>query len=668
MLVAPLLIVLVVGAQYYVSVRQDQKEARKLLNRELTIVEQRMLYELREAENSLNDLHNDVLETLNRQNRFEKCTHDVMVDNNFIRAAAIAFVPNYFKAQGYWYEVYTMRVGDSLETDLIGGMEHDYTAMAWYNDGLTTTRRYGVWSMPYIDFDDNSYIMSVSRPVIKDSTTVAVICVDIALSQLKDFLHKAEPYPGSVCTLISKQGNVIVSSSDEKIDINDYFVDNKPISIGGMSLSLACPKDSIYGETEMINLIVLGLLLVGMTLLLFMVQRMVTSFLRLNNARQQQQAMDREMSIAHDIQMDILRTDFPKGLSATLLPMKEVGGDLYDYCQRDGKLYFIIGDVSGKGIPAAMMMTATVNLFRMASMHYSTPVEIMREINHVLAERNPNMMFVTAFVGKIDMQHGLLTYCNAGHNPPLLDGKSLRSDPDIPLGYQPSYVYRQHGVPFGEGSLMVLYTDGITELRNEHRQMLRVQGLVNITFRHQSENVKQLTRSIIRDTHKHAGNAVPTDDMTLMCIANDTPQQHPSLQITNNIEALSLVKDLVRDYSYCAGMDKHQMHQVTLSVEEAVANIINYAYPRDTIGKIDIDIRIHPPKEDEDGELIIETNDYGQPFDPTERRDFDVEQNVDNRQVGGLGIYLYQTLMDSVDYHRTADGRNVLVMFKRLKE
>lgn len=129
----------------------------------VTIVEQRMLYELREAENSLNDLHNDVLETLNRQNRFEKCTHDVMVDNNFIRAAAIAFVPNYFKAQGYWYEVYTMRVGDSLETDLIGGVEHDYTAMAWYNDGLTTTRRHGVWSMPYIDFDDSSYIMSVRQ-------------------------------------------------------------------------------------------------------------------------------------------------------------------------------------------------------------------------------------------------------------------------------------------------------------------------------------------------------------------------------------------------------------------------------------------------------------------------------------------------------------------------
>ena len=153
-----------------------------------------------------------------------------------------------------------------------------------------------------------------------------------------------------------------------------------------------------------------------MLLLAYIVRRTIYTITSLNAAQQQKKIMDREMRIAHGIQMDIVRRDFPEELHATLLPMKEVGGDLYDFYQENDTLYFIIGDVSGKGIPAAMMMSATVNLFRMAARHFSTPAEIMGEINDVLSERNPSLLFVTAFVGKIDMKHELMTYCNAGHN------------------------------------------------------------------------------------------------------------------------------------------------------------------------------------------------------------------------------------------------------------
>ncbi len=145
-------------------------------------------------------------------------------------------------------------------------------------------------------------------------------------------------------------------------------------------------------------------------LLVFIVRKTIKYINHLTIADQQQQMIDQEMRIAHNIQMNILRQDFPEELSAKLIPMKEVGGDLYDFYQQGDTLYFIIGDVSGKGIPAAMMMAATVNLFRMAARHFNTPADIMSEINHVLSERNPIMMFVTAFVGKIDMRHGLLTY------------------------------------------------------------------------------------------------------------------------------------------------------------------------------------------------------------------------------------------------------------------
>ena len=668
MLIASLLIVLVVGVQYYISKEQDEVNARKLVNRELIIVERHIMSRLDDAEDALDDMHEEAQRSVDNHVALKRIMHETMVENTFLRAAAIAFVPEYLGDEGKRSEYSTIRYDhNKLEDEHMISIEYDYASMGWYLNGIESKRHKGTWSMPYIDFEDDEYIITLSRPVYKDSVIVAVTCVDVELRWLKQILVDAEPYDGSVCTIKGKYDNIIVSS-DNVVDFaeEDYFFDSKKLSVGDMVVTLACPKNAIYGDMRILNIVTMGLLIVGMLLLLFIVQRTVKSIIRLNNARQQQQVMDREMHIAHDIQMDILRRDFPQGLSAMLLPMKEVGGDLYDFCARDGNLYFIVGDVSGKGIPAAMVMASTVNLFRMASHHFSTPVEIMCEINHVLAERNPNMLFVTAFVGKLDMQHGLLTYCNAGHNPPLLGDTYLRTDPDIPLGYQPDYAYHQYGMFFEQGRQLVLYTDGITESRNETRKMMGTTRLADIVKRHSSKPVEQLMQDIMNDIHAYAGHTDQIDDMTLMCIVNMVEQQHPSLVITNDIDELGRVKALVKEYSDCLGVERSLMRKIMLSVEEATVNIINYSYPKGSFGMIDIDITGIRSTQDSEGEFSITMSDKGAPFDPTACEEVDVRENVEERQVGGLGIYLYQKLMDEACYERTADGRNVLKMIKKI--
>lgn len=693
MLISSLIIMIVIGVQYYMSIKEDEQEARKLVNRELKIVEQSIVAKFIEAEFSMDDLHDAVADELKFPDRMLEITNKIVKDNDFLKAAAVGFVPNYYPQKGYWYEPRSIVKDGVIVNEISSDGSHDYFRMKWYENALATTSRTpltshlspvtsDLWTDPYIDHSqNNSYVMSLSLPVYHNKAVAAVLCIDVELKRLRQLLKDSEPYPGSICELISSDGDLLVSSDDydEKVA---YFTDSKAICKGGMTVRLSCPKNEIYGDTQLMNIITFCLLLIGMALLSFIVHHAHTTITKLHAARQQRQMIEREMHIAHDIQMKILRGDFPSELCATLVPMREVGGDLYDFYQDDQTLYFIIGDVSGKGIPAAMMMGATTTLFRMAARHCSTPAMIISEINQVLSERNPGLMFITAFVGKIDMQHGLLTYCNAGHNPPVINGVLLDTDPDIPIGYDHDYSYRQYGALFPEGSRLVLYTDGITESRNKERKMMGVHRLMEIVAKYQKETPQVMTERILADAQQYAKGTEQVDDITLMCIANNTPQIIPSLVITNEIEELQRVKQLLREYCDCLlptlnsprkdTLSKRESstrssftRKVLLAVEEAVVNIINYAYPKGHMGRIDIDIQ-GTPATGGTGDITIRLADYGEYFDPNKRKAIDVTQKVDEREVGGLGIYLYQQLMDTVIYERTDDGRNVLTMTKNI--
>ena len=267
------------------------------------------------------------------------------------------------------------------------------------------------------------------------------------------------------------------------------------------------------------------------------------------------------------------------------------------------------------------------------------------------------------------MRHGLLTYCNAGHNPPIVNNAYLQTDPDIPIGYDAEYSFRQYGMLFPEGSRIVLYTDGVTESRNDEGDFMGTDYFLSLVNKHQQEDVSDMTKNIINDTFLFSKDAEQRDDITLMCIANNISAQSQTLVISNDVEELQRVKPLVREYCECLGCDKRLIRKIVLALEEALANVINYAYPKGELGSIDIDILAMPAVSEQiPGDITFVISDSGAPFNPLEKQSVDVEQAIDDRQVGGLGIYLYQQLMDTVLYNRTDDGRNVLTLTKHISK
>jgi sigma-B regulation protein RsbU (phosphoserine phosphatase) len=260
-------------------------------------------------------------------------------------------------------------------------------------------------------------------------------------------------------------------------------------------------------------------LIAGILVIVILIRRMLHD--QEENARlaTEKKVIAREMDIAHDIQMGILRNDFPQDeeveVHADLLPVREVGGDLYDFHRQGNDLWFIIGDVSGKGVPAALFMSAAVNLFRATTGHQTSPKAIMEEMNAVLSENNPSVTFVTAFIGRLHIPSGHLSFCNAGHLPPLVesterhDVKTLKMARNVPLGFEGDFNFVEDSCMLGDNEMLVLYTDGVTEARNAEKKMLGDQRWM--------EMVAQ-GGDLLEAVKQYIGEAEQSDDITLMTI------------------------------------------------------------------------------------------------------------------------------------------------------
>lgn len=240
----------------------------------------------------------------------------------------------------------------------------------------------------------------------------------------------------------------------------------------------------------------------------------------------EKEKMESELQIASNIQQEMLpRGEEVQGREAirffgTLKPARQVGGDLYDFMVRDNYFYFAIGDVSGKGIPAALFMAKTLILFRAKASLDKSPNTIAEEINHDLERYNSESMFVTFFIGKLNMDTGEMSYCNAGHNPPYLlntDHKviDLNAVHGIPLGSLPAQEYGQDTYKFSKGEEIVLYTDGITEAVNNENKLYGETRLMKLITEHNISEPRELIEMIVDDVNLFAEGAEQADDITL---------------------------------------------------------------------------------------------------------------------------------------------------------
>lgn len=237
-----------------------------------------------------------------------------------------------------------------------------------------------------------------------------------------------------------------------------------------------------------------------------------------------------ELAIAHNIQMGMLPKVFPPfpdrtdiDIYAYLQPAKEVGGDLYDYFIRDEKLFFIIGDVAGKGVPASLLMAVTRSLFRSVSYQTDEPDIIMGRINTSILDTNDLEVFITLYVGVLNLQTGQLSYCNAGHNPLILitdrQPKFMKVYPNLPVGIIPDYKYAAQQIKLERNTTLVLYTDGLTEAENEDLKLYGDNRLFETIASSIDKKPKAMIDSVIRDVQAFVENAEQSDDITLMIIS-----------------------------------------------------------------------------------------------------------------------------------------------------
>ena len=249
---------------------------------------------------------------------------------------------------------------------------------------------------------------------------------------------------------------------------------------------------------------------------------------RLAEMKAAQERIESELRIARDIQMSMVPSVFPQSegldMYASMTPAKEVGGDLYGYLMQDNKLYFAIGDVSGKGVPASLFMAQATRLFLTLAKQGMMPADICTRMNDALSgDDNASGMFVTFWLGLLDLQTGHLDFCNAGHNPPVIGGGDHQGDflemlPNAPIGLWPGLEYEGEQIDNIKGRALFIYTDGLNEAENTQQEQFGDDRLLSILRDTHFDTAQQVIETLKAEVEKHRNGAEPNDDLTMMCL------------------------------------------------------------------------------------------------------------------------------------------------------
>jgi sigma-B regulation protein RsbU (phosphoserine phosphatase) len=391
------------------------------------------------------------------------------------------------------------------------------------------------------------------------------------------------------------------------------------------------------------------------------------------SANEEKGRIESELNIARDIQMSMLPKTFPPfpdrndiEIYGKQKPAKEVGGDLYDFYIRDEKLFFCIGDVSGKGVPASLVMAVTRTLFRTISFKEALPERIMFGINNAMAGNNESNMFVTLFLGVLDLPTGRLRYSNAGHNAPMLIGQTIGLLPcaaNVPLGVQTDWKFSQQETTIDLNTCIFLYTDGLTEAENAANEQFMEERMIEVA-KGMSHEPQQMIEQMFNAVHQFVGNAEQSDDLTMLAIQYTKPLEKDmklqrSITLPNDIEKVPVLAEFVDEVCEIVGFDMSTTMGINLALEEAVVNVMSYAYQPGTMGNVNIEAIANETR------LKFIISDWGTPFDPTAEKEVDTTLSAEERPIGGLGIHLVRQIMDSINYERI-DGMNVLTLRKKL--
>ena len=390
--------------------------------------------------------------------------------------------------------------------------------------------------------------------------------------------------------------------------------------------------------------------------------------------------MEEELRVGHDLQLSMVPRSFPAfperddvSVYATLRPARELGGDFYDFFFVDAdRLFFCVGDVSDKGVPAALFMAVAKTLIRARSADDPSPARLVTYLNAELARDNDKCMFVTLVAGRLDTTNGDLVYTNAGHDPPYVrgvDGSLQRlGERHGPLaGVAPSVVYAESQRRLAPGDVLVIFTDGVTEAKDVAAHFFSEERAAEAVQAGGTMSAAAVVDRLVRDVEAFTREAEQADDITILAL-QFRPPPHPAVidgdvllaetvvirDPSRDLEAVDAILDRLAER---AGLTPDTMSQIRVVCDEVLANVLAHGVRDEAEHDIEVSVEMAERR------LVLTVSDDGVPFDPLTAPPPDTSSPLEQRAVGGQGIHLVRHLVDKMMYERRGD-RNVLTLVK----
>ena len=407
----------------------------------------------------------------------------------------------------------------------------------------------------------------------------------------------------------------------------------------------------------------------------------------LTKAIQEQQRIGTELDLAKRIQEDMLPTIFPPfperkdfDVYASMIPAKEVGGDFYDYFLiDDDHLCIIMADVSGKGVPAALFMMASKILLKTTAMAIPEPGKILARVNNQICSNNSLEMFVTAWLGILELSTGKLTAANAGHEYPIIRQHGgryelYRDKHGFVMGGMEGMEYKEYEVLLKPGSEVFLYTDGVTEATSEKNEQFGTKRLLESLNSGLAPELKGVLERVNDAVDVFVGDAPQFDDITMLCLyyagadATDSSEEQregrymKEMTLEATVGNIPIVTDFINTELEALECPMKAQMQIDIAVDELFGNIAQYAYDPLT-GPATVRVEV----DDDPMAVIITFIDHGKPYDPLAGKEPDITLNAEDREVGGLGVFLVKKTMDEITYEYK-NGQNILKIRKNMQE
>ncbi|MDR1572679.1 MAG: SpoIIE family protein phosphatase, partial [Clostridiales Family XIII bacterium] len=388
----------------------------------------------------------------------------------------------------------------------------------------------------------------------------------------------------------------------------------------------------------------------------------------LSEATAERERVAAEMNVAQRIQASMLPSVFPPfpgrkefDLYAEMHPAKVVGGDFYDFFLVDGnRLGVVIADVSGKSVPAALFMVVARTLLRNHLLFGQASEDVFFTVNNQLADNNETSMFVTAFMGVLEIDTGLFTYVNAGHSPPAIrrSGQGftwLDIEPCFILGGLENIEFKAMQTRLFPGDMLFLYTDGVSEANDTQGDLFTEDRILNTLNESAIKSALGCVDTVRESVERFTDGAEQSDDITALALLYNGANAD-TLTVAADTRALG---ELVAFLDVCldnAGFSGEEKNGVQLAAEEVFVNVARYAYPEGG-GAVRVACACGTKR------IVVTMEDDGKPYNPLLREDPDVGLPAEARDIGGLGVFMSKSLMDAV-YYDFKDGKNVLTLVK----